>query len=417
MFSSIPDQPAPSHQERPDNAVSPSSAALTFTIHARDPRSAARAGIIQTPHGAIPTPIYMPVGTQASVKAITPAELETLGAKIILSNTYHLLLRPGPELIASFGGLHDFMQWHHPILTDSGGFQVFSLGHLRKLTDEGVLFRSHLDGSELFLTPERVIAVEEQYGADIILPLDECLPYPTTHAASVIAMERTHRWAERALAAKRQPDQALFGITQGAFDASLRGASARFIGVLPFSGFSIGGLSVGEPKDLMWPMLEATIAELPDGKPRHLLGVGSPEDLLEGVARGVDMFDCVLPTRTARNGGLYTRHGRVNIRAARFRAERQPIEPGCDCATCQTFSAGYLHHLARAGELLYYRLGTIHNLRFMTRLMEQVRQAIADGSFTSFKEAFLAGYQPVKEEVREAQRRKWQEARALQRSK
>src|SRR5579883_1650444 len=286
---SLPSNPAHLFSERQN---SPSAPALQFTIQARDPQSAARAGTIYTPHGDIPTPIYMPVGTQASVKAVTPTELEALGARIILSNTYHLLLRPGPELIASFGGLHPFMQWHRPMLTD-----------------EGVLFRSHLDGSELFLTPERVIAVEEQYGADIILPLDECLPYPTTPEASRVAMERTHRWAERALAAKARPDQALFGITQGAFDPTLRAASARFIGALPFSGFSIGGLSVGEPKELMWPLLEATIIELPDGKPRHLLGVGSPEDLLEGVARGVDMFDCVLPTRTARNGGLYTHRG------------------------------------------------------------------------------------------------------------
>ncbi len=409
---SLPSNPAHLFSERQN---SPSAPALQFTIQARDPQSAARAGTIYTPHGDIPTPIYMPVGTQASVKAVTPTELEALGARIILSNTYHLLLRPGPELIASFGGLHPFMQWHRPILTDSGGFQVFSLGHLRKLTDEGVLFRSHLDGSELFLTPERVIAVEEQYGADIILPLDECLPYPTTPEASRVAMERTHRWAERALAAKARPDQALFGITQGAFDPTLRAASARFIGALPFSGFSIGGLSVGEPKALMWPLLEATITELPEGKPRHLLGVGSPEDLLEGVAHGVDMFDCVLPTRTARNGGLYTHRGRVNIRAARFRTERGPIEPACDCATCQTFSAGYLHHLARAGELLYYRLGSIHNLRFMLRLMEQARQAILDGTFASFKAEFLAGYTPVSQEIRDAQRRKWLEARALER--
>jgi queuine tRNA-ribosyltransferase len=390
-------------------------ALFAFTIQARCPDTHARASTIQTPHGEIPTPIYMPVGTQASVKALTPAELQALGAKIILSNTYHLLLRPGPELIASFGGLHDFMQWHGPILTDSGGFQVFSLGHLRKLTDEGVRFRSHLDGSELFLTPERVIAIEEQYGADIILPLDECIAYPAAASASRLAMERTHRWAERALAAKRRPDQALFGITQGGFDTDLRRESARFIGALPFPGFSIGGLSVGEPKHLMWPLLAATINELPDGKPRHLLGVGSPEDLLEGVAHGVDMFDCVLPTRTARNGGLYTRSGRVNIRAARFRTERGPVEPGCDCATCQTFSAGYLHHLARAGELLYYRLGTIHNLRFMTRLMEQVRQSIKDGIFARFKADFLAGYTPASEQVREEQRKKWQEARAAER--
>ena len=417
MMSQLPDK-SPSSPTPASPAIPADKApALRFAIHARCSQTVARAGTIHTPHGDIPTPIYMPVGTQASVKAVTPAELEALGAKIILSNTYHLLLRPGPELIASFGGLHDFMQWHHPILTDSGGFQVFSLGHLRKLTDEGVRFRSHLDGSELFLTPERVIAVEEQYGADIILPLDECPPYPSTPEASRSAMEQTHRWAERALAAKRRSDQALFGITQGAFDEKLRQASARFIGSLPFPGFSIGGLSVGEPKELMWPMLEATIAELPDGKPRHLLGVGSPEDLLEGVARGVDMFDCVLPTRTARNGGLYTRHGRVNIRASRFRAERGPVEPGCDCATCQTYSAGYLHHLARAGELLYFRLGTIHNLRFMTRLMEQVRQSIAEDRFANFKEEFLAGFTPPSEQVREAQRRKWLEAKALERGK
>ncbi len=417
MLSSSPEQLVPSSHQQPTFGASPPLPTFTFSIHARDPHSAARTGTLQTPHGDIPTPIYMPVGTQASVKAVTPAELEALGAKIILSNTYHLLLRPGPGLIASFGGLHNFMQWHGPILTDSGGFQVFSLGHLRKLTEDGVRFRSHLDGSELFLTPERVVAVEEHYGADIILPLDECLPYPTTPEASVIAMDRTHRWAERSLAARQRDNQALFGIIQGAFDPLLRRASARFISGLPFPGFSIGGLSVGEPKDLMLPLLEAVIAELPENKPRHLLGVGSPEDLLECVARGVDMFDCVLPTRTARNGGLYTRHGRVNIRAARFRTERGPIEPGCDCATCQTFSAGYLHHLARAGELLYYRLGSIHNLRFITRLMEQARQAIAEGRFTSFKEEFLAGYKPVSEEVRAVQRRKWQEARALERSK
>ncbi len=390
-------------------------APFAFTIQARCPHTRARTGSIQTPHGVIPTPIYMPVGTQASVKTLTPAELQALGAKIILSNTYHLLLRPGPELIASFGGLHEFMRWPGPILTDSGGFQVFSLGHLRKLTDEGVRFRSHLDGSELSLTPERVIAIEEQYGADIILPLDECIAYPAVAAASRQAMERTHRWAERALAAKRRPEQALFGITQGGFDADLRRESARFIGALPFPGFSIGGLSVGEPKHLMWPLLAATIEELPDEKPRHLLGVGSPEDLLEGVAHGVDMFDCVLPTRTARNGGLYTRAGRVNIRAARFRTERGPVEPGCDCATCQTFSAGYLHHLARAGELLYFRLGTIHNLRFMTRLMEQVRASIAEGTFARFKDEFLAGYTPASEQVREEQRKKWLAARAAER--
>ena len=314
MISFSTPEPRPPADSEARQNTSGDSPAFSFTILGCCPQTRARTGVLQTPHGPIPTPIYMPVGTQASVKAVTPAELEALGAKIILSNTYHLLLRPGPNLIASFGGLHEFMQWHGPILTDSGGFQVFSLGHLRKLNDDGVTFHSHLDGSELFLNPERVITVEEQYGADIILPLDECTAYPASTQASRTAMERTHRWAERALAAKRRPDQALFGITQGGFDADLRRASGQYIGALPFSGFSIGGLSVGEPKHLMWPLLDATIEALPDGKPRHLIGVGSPEDLLEGVAHGVDMFDCVLPTRTARNGG-WRLHPAISLRA------------------------------------------------------------------------------------------------------
>ena len=380
---------------------------LRFTITAEDAATSARAGVMTTPHGSVVTPMFMPVGTQASVKALAPEDLTTLGAQIILSNTYHLLLRPGPEVIAEFGGLHTFMQWSGPILTDSGGFQVFSLGHLRALTDEGVTFRSHLDGSTVALNPERVIAIEEQLGADIILPLDECPPYPCDDATARRATTRTHHWAERAIAAKRRPDQALFGIPQGGMQADLRAWSASTISALPFDGFSIGGLSVGEPKPLMWEMVEATVPALDRARPRHLLGVGSPEDLVEGVARGIDLFDCVLPTRTARNGGLYTSTGRVNIRAARWRTEQEPLMPGCDCWTCQRFSAGYLHHLARAGELLFYRLGTIHNLRFLIRLMAEMRDEILAGTFGSWSADFLANYRPASAEKREQQREKW----------
>jgi len=380
---------------------------IHFSIEARDVGTVARAGTLTTPHGSIQTPMFMPVGTQASVKALAPDDLLALGAQIILSNTYHLLLRPGPELVADFGGLHGFMQWQGPILTDSGGFQVFSLGHLRSLTDDGVVFRSHLDGAEVRLNPERVIAIEEQLGADIILPLDECPPYPCDEATARRATERTHRWAERALAARTRGDQALFGILQGGMFPELRAWSAATIGALPFDGISIGGLSVGEPKDLLWATLETVIPHLPDAKPRHLLGVGSPEDLVEGVARGVDLFDCVLPTRVARNGGLYTTTGRVNIRASRWRTEQDSVMPNCDCWTCQRFSAGYLHHLARSGELLYFRLASIHNLRFLIRLMAEMRAQIIAGTFAAWSVAFLANYTPASAAKRDEQREKW----------
>jgi queuine tRNA-ribosyltransferase len=386
---------------------------LRFRIHSRDARTRARAGLLLTPHGLVRTPVFMPVGTHATVKAVGPDDLEAIGASIVLSNTYHLLLRPGPEVVARFGGLHGFMRWPGPILTDSGGFQVFSLGKLREVTDARVTFRSHLDGSEVVMTPESVMHTEALLGADIILPLDECPPYPCSPEVARSATARTHRWAERALAARERPgDQALFGIPQGSMDAALRAESARFIGALPFDGFSIGGLSVGEPKPLMWEMLDATVPELPDGKPRHLLGVGSPDDLLEGIERGVDMFDCVLPTRTARTGGLYTASGRLNIRSARYREERGPVDPTCDCYTCRTFSAGYLHHLIRAeddesrGELLYYRLASIHNLRFLIRLMEGARAAIIAGTFPEYKAAFLAGFIPPDRAVAAEQKRR-----------
>lgn len=387
-----------------------------FTIDAECSDSWARAGTISTPHGAIQTPIFMPVGTQATVKSVSPEELRTAGAQIILANTYHLMLRPGSPLIAEFGGLHSFMHWDGPILTDSGGFQVWSLGHLRKLNEEGVTFKSHLDGSQHILTPERVMEIEAELGADIILPLDICAPYPCPPHEARKAMESTHRWEERALLAKERyrPEQTLFGIVQGAFEPDLRQESARVIGNMPFPGLSIGGLSVGEPKAKMWEMLHFVTPELPRNKPRHLLGVGSPEDMVVGVGLGMDMFDCVLPTRVARHGGLFTADGRVNIKSARFRTIHGPVEEGCECYTCRNYSAAYVHHLIRAEEQLYYRLGTIHNIHFMMRLAARLRAAIQDGTYTQFRDAFLARYVPASEQVREQQREKWKIARARQ---
>src|SRR5437588_4214185 len=379
---------------------------FSFSIDAECSGSWARAGTIQTPHGTIQTPIFMPVGTQATVKGVSPEELRAAGTQIILANTYHLMLRPGSELVASFGGLHSFIHWDGPILTDSGGFQVFSLGHLRKLSEEGAAFKSHLDGSPYVLTPEGVMRIEAELGADIILPLDICAAYPCSYLEAKEAMERTHRWAERALITKEdyRAEQALFGIVQGGFDAELRRESAHFVGSLPFPGLSIGGLSVGEPKQLMWEMLHEVTPTLPREKPRHLLGVGSPEDFVVGVGLGMDMFDCVLPTRVARHGGLFTPHGRVNIKSARFRTERGPIEEGCDCHTCRNYSAGYVHHLARTAEQLYYRLGSIHNIRFMLRLAAELRAAIIAGTYCAFRDDFLARYIPTSQQVREEQR-------------
>jgi queuine tRNA-ribosyltransferase len=385
---------------------------FSFTIDATCSETWARTGTISTPHGTIQTPVFMPVGTQATVKSVSPEELREAGASIILANTYHLMLRPGSQLIAELGGLHHFMHWDGPTITDSGGFQVFSLGHLRKLSEEGAAFKSHLDGSPHLLTPEKVMQIEAELGADIILPLDICAAYPCAPEAAREAMERTHRWAERALLAKQhyRPEQALFGIVQGAFEPELRQESARFIGNMPFAGLSIGGLSVGEPKAEMWDLLRYVTPELPANKPRHLLGIGSPEDFVIGVGLGMDMFDCVLPTRVARHGGLFTHSGRINIKAARFRAERGPIEVGCDCYTCRNYSAAYLHHLARTEEQLYYRLGSIHNLRFMLRLASNVRAAILAGTFPAFRDDFLAHYVPTSEMVRADQRKKWQAA-------
>lgn len=367
----------------------------------------ARAGTIVTPHGAIQTPVFMPVGTQASVKSLSPHELGDLGAEIILSNTYHLYLRPGAEIVEKFGGLHGFMAWDRPILTDSGGFQVFSLSHNRKIDDDGVTFKSHLDGSLHRFTPEMVIGVEEKLGADIIMVLDECTPYPSSHEYNRAALNRTHAWAERCMKAQTRSDQALFGIVQGSTYHDLRRESARTLATMGFPGYAVGGLSVGEPKEEMHSMLEETVPLLPSDKPRYLMGVGSPEDLVECVSRGIDMFDCVLPTRVARNGALLTRAGRLSVKSSRYALIDEPVEPDCDCYTCRNFSLGYLHHLYRAEELLVYRLNSIHNLRFMTRTMSEIRAAILSGSFNSYRAEFLERYKVTDRVAAVKQRQKW----------
>lgn len=372
---------------------------FAFQLLAEDSQTHARAGLIHTPHGDIATPVFAPVGTQATVKTLTPADLHELGATLILGNTYHLYLRPGPDLIAAFGGLHHFMQWDRPILTDSGGFQVFSLQGLRKVDEAGVTFRSHLDGSTHRFTPEGVIAIQEKLGADIIMAFDEC-PEPDDYAYNVAALARTHRWAERCRAAQRRSDQALYGIVQGGIFADLRAHSAEFLSSLDFPGYGIGGLSVGETKAQMHAMLEVLHPLLPRHKPRYLMGVGSPEDLFEGVARGVDQFDCVLPTRIARNGAVFTPDGRINLRKAQYAADPNPIDPDCTCYTCRTFSLAYLRHLVIAKETLVLRLATIHNLHFMLETMRRIRQSILAGTFASVKAEFLARYEPVAEDQR-----------------
>jgi queuine tRNA-ribosyltransferase len=378
---------------------------FTFTLLQTDTHSHARLGHIDTPHGEISTPAFAPVGTQATVKALDPRDLDELGAELILGNTYHLYLRPGSDLVAEMGGLHSFMSWDGPILTDSGGFQVFSLAGQRKITGDGVEFRSHIDGSRHVFSPEMVIRVQEQLGADIIMVLDECAE-PGDRAYNEQALARTHAWAQRCQAAQTRSDQALFGIVQGGIFADLRQQSAQFLAGLGFPGYAIGGLSVGETKEQMHTMLDITTPLLPPDKPRYLMGVGAPEDLLEGVARGIDLFDCVLPTRLARNAALFTRRGRINIRNARFERDGLPIEEGCQCYTCRHFSRAYLRHLFKVGELLAYRLATIHNVHFMLQLMRDVRQNLAAGHFSTFKEEFLADYPIIPHQVRAANRQK-----------
>ena len=382
---------------------------MHFTLEATD--SGARAGVLTTPHGAVRTPAFLPVGTQAAVKALGPDDLLGIGAEIILSNTYHLSLRPGIQTVQRMGGLHRFMAWDGPILTDSGGFQVFSLGHLRRLTDEGALFRSHIDGSEHLLTPEMAVEYQEALGSDIAMVLDHCPAYGESHEQVAQAMERTHRWAERCLRAQRRDDQALFGIVQGGWSEELRRGSAAFLASLDLPGYAIGGVSVGEPKAVAYRAVEHSVAHLPADRPRYLMGVGSPEDLVRCIGLGIDMFDCALPTRVARNGSLFTSEGRVNINKAGFAAQAGPVEPGCDCYTCRTFSAAYLRHLLRSDELLYHRLATVHNLRFVLRLMQEAREAVANGGFAAFAQRFLSTYRVPNEEARLAQKDKWLAAR------
>jgi queuine tRNA-ribosyltransferase len=340
----------------------------------------ARAGLFHTPHGDLETPVFAPVGTQASVKTLTPAQLDELGASLVLANTYHLYLRPGDGLVAGLGGLHEFMQWPQPLLTDSGGFQVFSLAETRKIDDEGVTFKSHIDGSTHRFTPEKSIHIQENLGADIIMAFDECSD-PNDHAYSRAAMERTHRWAERCLAAHTRPDQALFGILQGGVDPDLRAQSAQFIASLPFPGVAVGGLSVGETKAEMHAMLDVVTPLLPENKPRYLMGVGTPEDLIDGIARGIDIFDCVLPTRLARHNAAFSPEGRLNLMNAVYAADPRPIDAACTCYTCRTFSRAYLRHLIVAKELLAGTLLSIHNLHALIQLVKDIRLAIMDGSF------------------------------------
>jgi queuine tRNA-ribosyltransferase len=357
-----------------------------FNLLAKQGR--ARRGVFNTPHGELQTPVFAPVGTQATVKTLTPDHVRDLGASLVLSNTYHLYLRPGDELVAEMGGLHKFMQWHGPMLTDSGGFQVFSLALTRKIDEDGVTFKSHIDGSTHRFTPEKSIAIQENLGADIIMAFDECSD-PNDRAYTIKAMQRTHRWAERSLHAHTRADQALFGIVQGGVDPELRATSAEFIAAMPFPGIAIGGLSVGETKQEMHDTLDIVCPLLPENKPRYLMGVGTPEDLINGIARGVDIFDCVLPTRLARHHAAFSSTGRLNLMNATFKHDQRPIDEQCDCYTCRTFTRAYIRHLINARELLAGTLISIHNLRALIRLVEDIRGYIIEGSFESRMPALL----------------------------
>lgn len=349
-------------------------------------------GRFHTAHGSFDTPIFMPVGTQATVKAVTPRDLIEIGTQIILSNTYHLYMRPGHQLVKEAGGLHKFMNWDRPILTDSGGFQVFSLSDLREIKEEGVYFRSHLDGSSHFIGPEKAMEIENALGADIIMAFDECSPYPCSYEEASKAVERTTRWAIRCKQSHKRQDQALFGIIQGSIYKDLRLKSAEEILSLDLPGYGIGGLSVGEPKPLMYEILDTLMPVMPKDKPRYLMGVGSPDCLIEGVIRGVDMFDCVLPTRIARNGTAMTSEGRIVVRNAIYQRDFSPLDPECDCYACKNFSRAYIRHLVKAGEILASILISIHNLRFLIRLMEEVRKAIWEDRLPEFKKDFFVKY-------------------------
>ena len=368
---------------------------MNFTVEKQSTTSRARAGILGTAHGTIKTPVFMPVGTLGSVKSVTPEELEQAGAQIILGNTYHLNLRPGCDVIDQFKGLHRFMNWRKPILTDSGGFQVFSLAKLARISDEGVVFQSHIDGARHMLTPEKVVQIQNCLGSDIMMCLDQCIQHPAGREETIAALEVTSRWAARSKSAwesSRDGRQTLFGIVQGGMYADLRQRSARELVEMDFQGYAIGGLSVGEPQTIMLEMADITLPLLPDDKPKYIMGVGTPPDLVELVHRGADMFDCVLPTRNARNGQVFTRSGTLNLRNARYREDVRPLEENCDCFTCSRYSRAYLRHLLIAKELLSYRLFTIHNLHYFVNFARQMRRAILADAFDDFRMQFYREY-------------------------
>ena len=385
-----------------------------FDVTGTSDDTRARTGALNTAHGRIPTPVFLPVGSQGTVKTLIPEELDSMGVHMVLCNAYHLYLRPGVDIIEKAGGLHRFMSWNGPILTDSGGYQVYSLASLCKITEDEVIFRSHIDGSEHSFTPESVIELQERLGSDITMVLDECSGYNENLSKVREAMLRTNRWAERCKKYHRN-DNLLFAIVQGGFSHELRREAASVLKDMDFSGYALGGLSVGESKNIMWSIVDTTTGQLPIDKPRYLMGVGSPEDLLEGIDRGIDIFDSALPTRVARNGALFTRDGRINIRKALYKSRKGPLEPDCDCYTCRNFSAGYLHHLFKCEELLAYRLATLHNLRFIMRLIEEIRIAIQQGEFNNYKKDFLSRYKSTNESVRLEQKQKWLNSNRFQR--
>ena len=372
--------------------------AVTYELLHIDKTTGARRGVVHTPHGDIQTPIFMPVGTQATVKSMTVEELKENGAQIILSNTFHLYLRPGEKLVKKAGGLHNFMKWDRPILTDSGGFQVFSLSDLRNITEEGVEFKSHLDGSKHFFSPEKVMQIEEDLGADIIMAFDECCPYPSTYEYTKNSMERTTRWAKRCKDAHKTINQALFGIIQGGFYEDLRKQSAKDLIDLDFPGYAIGGISVGEPKEEFIKMLKYTAPLMPKEKPRYLMGVGTPDYLLEAAMAGIDMCDCVLPTRIARNGTAMTSHGKLVVRNATYAEDFSPLDPECDCYACKNYTRAYIRHLIKCNEILGVRLLSIHNIKFLTNLMERVRIEIENDNLLNFVNEFYKKYGYTKEE-------------------
>jgi len=365
---------------------------VKFEVIKKSNQSLARIGRLETAHNIIETPVFMPVGTQATVKTMTPEELQEIGASIILSNTYHLYLRPGHRIIEEAGGLHKFMNWNKSILTDSGGFQVFSLGNLREINEEGVTFRSHIDGSLHFIGPETSMEIQKSLGSDIVMAFDECIPYPSTYEYVKNSVERTTRWAERCKKVDLKPHQTLFGIVQGGVFKELREQSAKDLISLDFKGYAIGGLSVGEPKKEMYKVLDYVVPILPEEKPRYLMGVGSPDDIFEGVIRGIDMFDCVLPTRIARNGTVFTRKGKLVVRNAAYARDFSPLDPHCNCYTCRNYTRAYIRHLINTKEILGIRLTTIHNLFFLISLMSNIRQAIKQDSLLEYKREFFAEF-------------------------